>query len=237
MNPSQNNLMQNEGGEENTTTETKIKLTKTECVDTTKKWIRNCPKCGNEIFHTTKRHRNFFKKRNVVCKSCSKSGSNHYNFGKCLSEEHKNSLSKSLKGKIPRNIEMFLKANFTRVLSKETREKMRNSRIEYLKRTNGYYYPNFNFKACEYFKLLEEQNNWDGLYATKNKEYEMFNGKYFVDYYEPTLNIVVEYDEPHHYLKNGNLRKKDIKRMGEIKEFLNCKFFRYNAMSGELKEY
>jgi DNA-directed RNA polymerase subunit M/transcription elongation factor TFIIS len=199
--------------------------------------IRNCPKCGKEILHTTKRHRNFFDKRKIVCKSCSKSGNNHYNFGKHLSNEHKQSVSKSLKGKIPKNIEIFKRANFTRVISDETKEKMRVSRIRFLKETGLYCYPNNNPKANEYFFELEKTMGWDGKYASKNGEFEIGDGKYFVDYYEPNLNIVVEYDEPHHYKKDGSLKNKDVKRMGDIKQLLECKFLRYNEVSKKLVEY
>lgn len=72
MNPSQNNLKQNEGGGENITTEIKIELIKTECVNTTKKLVRNCPKCGKEICHTNKYQLKY--SLNKPCKDCSHKG-------------------------------------------------------------------------------------------------------------------------------------------------------------------
>lgn len=49
--------------------------------------------------------------------------------------------------------------------------------------------------------------------------------RYFVDYYIPELNVVIEYDEKHHYPK-GELRQKDVKRQKEIERRLRCKFVR-----------
>jgi len=49
---------------------------------------------------------------------------------------------------------------------------------------------------------------------------------YFVDYYEPNLNIVIEWDENSHYNIDGNLREKDKRREEEIKSYLKCKLLR-----------
>ena len=45
---------------------------------------------------------------------------------------------------------------------------------------------------------------------------------YWVDYYEPNLNIVIEYDEFAHRRK----QKKDVKRQQQIETLLKCKFVR-----------
>ena len=72
MNPSQNNLKQKSGGEENIITETKTKLTKTECVNTTNPLIRNCPKCDKTLNY---KHWEIFRrarKSNSLCNNCSR---------------------------------------------------------------------------------------------------------------------------------------------------------------------
>jgi very-short-patch-repair endonuclease len=74
-------------------------------------------------------------------------------------------------------------------------------------------------------------------FATKNGEFFVSDLGYFVDYYEPNLNIVIEYDEPKHYNVDNSLKKKDLIRMNEIKSKLKCKFYRYNEKLKELKEY
>ena len=39
-------------------------------------------------------------------------------------------------------------------------------------------------------------------------------------------NVVIEYDEKHHFNVNGTLKEKDIRRQLEIEKFLNCEFVR-----------
>jgi len=86
-------------------------------------------------------------------------------------------------------------------------------------------YANFNPTACEYFDWLNKFMGWNGQYATNGGEKEVRG--YFLDYYEPSLNLVIEWDEPGHYVR-GVLREKDIRRQQEIIKELKCEFYRYN---------
>jgi hypothetical protein len=122
--------------------------------------------------------------------------------------------------------------------SPETKCKLRKAAINYIINKNGGICPMFNKKAIEYFKQLEIKNGWNGKYATKSDgEHHISNLGYFVDYYEPTLNMIIEYDESYHYYSDGQLRKKDTERMNEIISHLKCKFFRYDEKRKILKEY
>ncbi len=87
-------------------------------------------------------------------------------------------------------------------------------------------WPNYNRTACELFKQIELELGWNGFYATKGKEKRI--GRFWVDYYEPKENIVIEYDEPHHFDSNGNLKIKDINRQNIIVKQTQCKFYRIN---------
>lgn len=53
---------------------------------------------------------------------------------------------------------------------------------------------------------------------------------YWLDAYDKEQNIVVEYDEPRHYIdiENNILCEKDLKRQQEIINHLHCEFWRYN---------
>ena len=84
-------------------------------------------------------------------------------------------------------------------------------------------WPNYNRTACQIFDQLEKDIGWNGIYATKGKEKRI--GRFWVDYYEPSQNIVIEYDEPYHY-KNGKLREKDKIRQKWIENRIGCKFYR-----------
>lgn len=125
-----------------------------------------------------------------------------------------------------------------KTMTDDTRRKMRISKINYIIKENGGICPMFNKDAIGYFSKLEEERNWNGHYATKeNGEYYLQELGYFVDYYEPKLNVVIEYDEPRHYYAGGELRPRDKKRMEEIISHLHCKFYRYNESNQQLTEY
>jgi hypothetical protein len=66
---------------------------------------------------------------------------------------------------------------------------------------------------------------------------EHCGGGTIVDYYEPKLNIVIEYDEPHHFDINGNLKNDDIFRMNYIKQTLQCDFYRIKSTTNEIKKF
>lgn len=161
------------------------------------------------------------------------------NFGKTRTDDHKQKLS-LLKTGIAisqKHRESISKGLCGRFHTDETKQKMRLTKIKHIIEKNGSVAPRFNLNACKYFDVLEKEKCWDGLYATKNGEFFIKSLGYFVDYYEPKLNIVVEYDEPKHYNIDNSLKEKDVKRMNEIKFKLNCKFYRYNERLKEFKEY
>lgn len=84
--------------------------------------------------------------------------------------------------------------------------------------------PRYNKAACMYFDKLNELMGWEGQHAEFGGEKQI--GKYFVDFYEPNKNIVVEYDEPSH--EKPSIKEKDIIRQNYIIKELNCKFYRYS---------
>ena len=92
----------------------------------------------------------------------------------------------------------------------------------------------FNKVACEYFDWLNKYNGWNGQHAMNGGEKKVAG--YFVDYYESIYNIVIEWDEDNHYF-NGKLKKKDIERMNEIKEVLNCDFYRIRERDLTFEKY
>jgi hypothetical protein len=122
---------------------------------------------------------------------------------------------------------------YNKTFSNEHKEKLRNARLNQVRTKFGGVF--YNPTACKYFEELEKQNNWNGYYATKNDEVVIAG--YSVDYYEPTQNIIIEYDEPHHYTSNGKLKKKDVERQKIIMSNTTAKFYRYNESTGELHEY
>ena len=108
-------------------------------------------------------------------------------------------------------------------------------RIIKLKEDLGILKIGFNPSACKYFDILNETNGWNLQHAMNGGEKRILC--YFVDAFDKDRNIVIEYDEPHHFTWNGKLCRADIVRMNDIISHTGCKFLRYNETDKELKEY
>lgn len=117
-----------------------------------------------------------------------------------------------------------------RKLSIESKIKRRINRIKDLKIFNSHFHPSYNKEACGYFQLLNMFNGWNGKHALNGGEYHIDGLDYWVDYYEPNLNLVLEWDEKYHY-KGGKLRERDLIRQEQIKKHLGCNFYRIKKLT------
>jgi hypothetical protein len=187
---------------------------------------RKCPKCGETINHKNKYDRNRLEKQGALCLSCRR-------LGKKQSEETKKKISKAnigrkmTKEQIKRMVE-----NRSYVVSEETREILRIRKIEYMERNGTLIWPNFNELACEYFDWLNKFNGWNGHHAKNGGEKRI--GRFWVDYYEPEHNIIIEWDEDKHYDENGNLKQEDIERQTTIIKKTGCDFYRIRQIDFEI---
>ena len=166
------------------------------------------------------------------------------------SESHKLSLkSKERSLKIS-------KANKGRKFSDETKRKMKESRPDVRGEKNSFYGKKhteetkriirlktlkrreyelngkkprtfFNKKACEFFDILMIEKNCDIQHALNGGEYYISELGYFLDGYDIKNNIAYEWDESHHFNRNGELIEKDILRQNEIIKHLRCQFIRF----------
>jgi len=149
-------------------------------------------------------------------------------------EEHRKKMSLSLKGRISPNKGV--------TPSEETRRRMRVSAIKRIKRDRydiREMCPSVNKKETDFFLKLDSKKNWDGIFYGKcdrKSQHHIEHLGYFVDYYEPIKNIVVEYDETDHYNVDWKLKDKDVFRQNAIIRYLGCKFFRYNEILNEFYE-
>jgi very-short-patch-repair endonuclease len=110
-------------------------------------------------------------------------------------------------------------------------------RVIALQRSNNGRVNNVGKREGAYFSKLEQEMGWNGVYFSKcGSQHFVDHAGYFVDYYEPFYNIVVEYDEPRHY-RHGRLREKDLVRMEQIKAHLGCEFWRYDAYRKQLLKF
>jgi hypothetical protein len=238
--PKPNFVNKSESEMNDITKNTEIESKKNVCENTGKIWKRNCPKCGKDISYSTKYVLIRAIKRNSFCSFCKGENISKSLIGKPskikgipFTKEHKDRISKALKG-IIRSEESCQKMSNSKKGKKasvESRIKRRINRIKDLSHLKKYN-PVYNKTACEYFKQLELKIGWDGYYATKNGEYHIKDLDYWVDYYEPSKNIVIEWDERHHY-KGGKLREWDVKRQEEIVKHLGCSFYRINELTND----
>jgi very-short-patch-repair endonuclease len=126
--------------------------------------------------------------------------------------------------------------------SSESRRKQRISainRIQIRKYNGNVITPNYNLKEAEYFERIEKEMNLNGVYVGKTgTQYQIKHLGYFPDFYDSETNIVIEYDEKHHYIDvyNNVLREKDIRRQNEIIRELGCRMYRYNETIDMLYE-
>ena len=111
----------------------------------------------------------------------------------------------------------------------ETKEKMRVSAMNYLKKIKNVKCPRYNKVSIEYIDYINEKYGWNLQHAENGGEVEICG--YYVDGYDKNLNIVFEYDEPRHYINinESKLCDKDIERQNIIIEKINCEFYRYNV--------
>ncbi len=111
--------------------------------------------------------------------------------------------------------------------TEDAKHKMRKSTLKYLETLNGQIYPRYNKKSIPIIEnKAKELGIVDLQHAENGGEFYIKELGYFVDGYSPSKNIVIEYDEKHHFDHNGDLRLRDIIRQREIENHLNCKFVR-----------
>lgn len=111
-----------------------------------------------------------------------------------------------------------------RKLSEQHRQKIRETKAEKLKKNE--IKPQYNEEACKVFNTLNQKFGWNIQHAENEKEKYVCG--FWVDGYEPNLNLVIEYDERHHF-REGKLKQKDRKRENKIKDELNCKLVRIRS--------
>ena len=217
------------------------------------KWTRNCPKCGTGLFYKNNRNLKLALQKNSNCIKCRNSRTANPMYGKRHTENTKRKMKEKTGGCLAPNFgklgkdasaygmrhseeskqkmrEMATGKNnpfFGKHHSKETRKKLRIAQLNWVAKSvlnGGQVYPTYNSIACQIFEEINKELGWKGIHAENGGEYHIKQLGYFVDYYEPNFNIVIEYDEKYHV--QAKQKERDIGRQKEIEEFLRCKFYR-----------
>jgi hypothetical protein len=208
-----------------------------------KEWNRKCPNCKTSLYYNSKYDCEYADKKQSLCSSCAGKISHPLtipeppylkNCPKCK-ETMKYTRYDSLQSSVQKNracnkcnpfsrkaIKLAHLANIGKPCSDETRRKIRLGMIEYIKRKRGQITPGYNIKACRIFDNINHELGWNGKHAENGGEYHIKELGYWVDYYEPTLNLVIEYDEKWH----NKQKDRDAIRQQEIEQYLHCRFYR-----------
>lgn len=216
---------------------------------------RFCPECNKIILYKNIKSFKYACKNNFVCRSCSKIGSRHPNFGKSpWNKGKKNSQIPWHKGKTnvysKETLEKMSAAKKGRKLSLEIRQKMSKSHLN--KRIGIKMSEDSKKKmrifAAEAFLKTKKPRRIDGGFDIwiKNKNKEGYNFVsdfylnelgYFVDGYDKEKHIIVEYDTEYH--NSLYQHRKDLYRQNKIIEYFKNKgnplneFWRINALDNE----
>ena len=117
-----------------------------------------------------------------------------------------------------------------KIITSEARLKMRMAAIARMNKLGITQYRNYNPIACVYFDNLSRHKGWTLQHAQNGGEVQVMG--YFLDAYDKTRNIVVEYDESYH--NRPCKHKRDLIRQQEIISHLHCQFYRYDATNERL---
>lgn len=192
---------------------------------TPSQYFKSCPTCDNKIFFCDKYRLNDSVKNNKECGSCAKTGNKNPFYGKIYTKEERR-----INGIKVKNSPKYKKW----IQSGET---SRRSREMVLRRIMEIGIPiGVNKNGCKFFKELNNKLKWNGIYfdnSPTKMEHKVLG--YLLDYYEPTLNIIVEWDEERHY-KSSVQREKDIIRQKNLINHLNCQFYRIREKTKEISK-
>lgn len=92
----------------------------------------------------------------------------------------------------------------------------------------------YNKEACEFIEKINLEKGFNFQHQLNGGEVQV--GPYFLDGYDKERNLVFEYNEIDHYLRQEKIEKDEYRRNYIIKQ-LNCNFFTYNEKEQQFEEY
>jgi len=144
-----------------------------------------------------------------------------------LTQEHKDNIKTGMKKRKERDgyiNSLEARKKLRKPKSKKGKRNIRLGAIQRIKNTKGQIQPNYNRKACVFFKMLNKKYNLKGFYAENKGEFYIKELGYFLDFYSKKYNLVIEWNEADHYNEKGNLNEEHRQRQCEIKRLLKCHF-------------
>jgi len=74
----------------------------------------------------------------------------------------------------------------------------------------------FNPRATEWFRRFDSHHKTHGIFAIFSQDEEYRLSRYSLDYFNPDLKLIIEWDEEHHY-RYDRLTERDIERQRKIR--------------------
>ena len=187
--------------------------------DKTSEWARICPVCNRNVYHKNANSLRSGMWKNCPCWTCR---------SRLNSEKTKGRPRPPFTDEWKRNIGTGHKKSKTWKASMNTpeyKEKHRQKMLQMIR--EGKSKVAFNRTACDVFDFLNEQLHWNGQHGTAGKEKSV--DVFFLDYYEPTLNVAIEYDEKHH--RKPSRYKGDWIKQKVVMDTIGCEFYRVDEVS------
>jgi hypothetical protein len=119
--------------------------------------------------------------------------------------------------------------------SEESKLKMKISNIERVKRLGLPFHPSYNPNSIPIIESYGREHGYTFRHAENGGEYKVPSTSFYVDGYDETNNVVIEFDEKRHFI--GNNKHIDKWRQDKIGEILKCKFIRIYEEDGTIKEF
>jgi hypothetical protein len=204
-------------------------------------YIITCRECGKKRKSSPN---NYSRNKKQLCRSCSKKGKRNHLYGNSEVARKANSLIKNRRGNTtswtteqklqrsecirnsPEWLEKCRLGGYSKrgkKVSQQARKNLRIGQLVRLEKTVGQLFPNYNKNLCNLFNHINKELGWSGQHAENGGEYHLKLLGYWLDYYEPTQNVVIEFYEKYHLTRNNQIEKDELRRKEIIRE-LNCKF-------------
>jgi hypothetical protein len=230
----------NEKTRKDITKKIKTPSKKKECNDIgkLKNWTKKCPSCGNFQSYKRKDVRDKALKINSRCNKCKIFTDAHRKklgeraaerkYSQDVVQKRLNTLKDRFPGgynhteEVKQKISEHMKIN-NPMFNDEIKSRVKNTLF---RKYGGWFAAspvNYNKNACEIFDLINETFGWDGQHAEYKGE-KIVDG-FYLDYYEPNRNIVIEYDEAHH--KRPKVKEKDRIKEKCVRKKLGCEIIRF----------
>lgn len=194
---------------------------------------RSCPVCQKDILYKGKWDFTQAEKKKSKCSSCAKKG-NARRLGKPHSDVTKQKMSASHTGMVHTeqhrlNVSLSRRGNkhwlYGKSQPESVKEKLRTAHKKRLSefrekgipfRVKGKIKTSYNPDACKLFDIINTELHWNGKHALNGGEVQIAG--YWVDFYEETVKLIVEYDEKHH--SQPSRKDRDLERQQTIQSYL-----------------